>query len=72
MTAVFQELMSVESYDTSLVRLGYVRKDNVYHADQHSVFVGMSGVLKRNGVSSFHIAIDEHVRTPGVILAESA
>lgn len=45
MTAVFQELMSVESNDTGLVGLGYIREDNVHHADQHSVFVGMSGVL---------------------------
>ena len=45
-TAVFQELMSVESNDTGLVGLGYIREDNVHHADQHSVFVGMSGVLR--------------------------
>lgn len=40
MSAILQEVLSVETDYPSLVRLGYVREYRVHHAHQHSVREG--------------------------------
>mmetsp|Transcript_19768 Transcript_19768/g.29620 ORF Transcript_19768/g.29620 Transcript_19768/m.29620 type:complete len:306 (-) Transcript_19768:35-952(-) len=42
---VLQEVGGVVRDDTSLIRLGDIREDNIDHADQHSVPLGLTGVL---------------------------
>ena len=45
MTASFQKVVGVESDNTSLIGLGNIGKDTVYHANQHSVFPWMTSIL---------------------------
>jgi len=45
MAVVLQEVVGVDSDDTGLIGLGDISKDNIDHADQHAVLVGMTGIL---------------------------
>ena len=45
MPLVLEELVSVDSHDPSLVGLSDVGKDGVDHGDEHSVLVGVTGIL---------------------------
>ena len=53
MSLSFQEVVSIESDDSSLIGLRDVSKDDVDHADEHSVLVRVTGVLDdRHNVGS--------------------
>ena len=53
-TAVFEKVVRIQRYNTSLIGLRYVREYDVDHADQHAVFVGVTRVLDdRYDVCSF-------------------
>ena len=44
-TLRFQKVVGIESHDSGLIGLGNVSENTVNHADEHSVFVGVSGIL---------------------------
>lgn len=44
-TTVLEEVVSVETDDSSLVRLSNISEDDVNHSDEHSVLVRVSSVL---------------------------
>lgn len=53
MSFSFQEVVRVESDNSSLVGLRNIGEDDVDHADEHSVLVRVTGVLDdRNNVGS--------------------
>jgi len=45
MSSVLDEHGGVESKDSSLIGLGDISEDHVNHGHEHSVFLGMSGIL---------------------------
>lgn len=60
MTTVLEEVMRVEGNDSSLIRLGNIGKDDVDHGKEHTVLVGVSGVLNDgNDVGSLLGHVDE-------------
>jgi len=44
-SSVLEEVVSVQSDDTSLIGLGNIGKDDVDHGEEHSVLVGVTGIL---------------------------
>lgn len=59
-STVFQKVVSVQSDNSSLIRLSDICEDDIYHLDQHSVFLRVSSVLyNRNDVCSFLGHTDE-------------
>lgn len=60
MSSVLEEVVSVQSDDTSLIRLGDIGEDDVDHGEEHSVLVGVTGILNdRNDVGSLLGHVDE-------------
>lgn len=45
MSTVLEEVVSVQSDDTSLIRLSDIGKDNVDHREKHAVLVRVTGIL---------------------------
>ena len=45
MSVVLQEVVGVDSDNTGLVRLRNISKDDIDHADQHAVLVGVTSIL---------------------------
>lgn len=45
MAVVLQEMVGVDTNDAGLIRLSNISKDDIDHADQHTVLVGVAGVL---------------------------
>ncbi len=45
MSAVLEEVLSVERHNAGLVGLRHVGKDGVHHRHQHAILVRVSGVL---------------------------
>lgn len=59
-SVVFEEVVSVERNDTSLIRLSDVGKDDVDHGHEHSVLVGMTSVFDDgNDVRSLLCHVDK-------------
>lgn len=60
MSSVLEEVVSVQSDDTSLIGLGNIGKDDVDHGEEHSVLVWVTGILNdRDNVGSLLGHVDE-------------
>ena len=59
-TTVLDEHGSVQTEDSSLIRLGNIRENAVDHGDEHAIFLGMSCVFdNRDDISALLSHVDE-------------
>lgn len=60
MSSVLEEVVSVQSDDTGLIRLSNIGEHDIDHGEEHSVLVGVTGILNdRDNVGSLLGHVDE-------------